>query len=166
MLRTSATNVRRTLRFHSIDEVLAEAQRLAQTPGVIMLGNWTLGQALGHLAAAIHYSIDGGQVRVPWHLRLLGRLLKWIVLRKMPSGYRLPPDAEKMGVPPPSLSTSEGLERLQRAIERLKREPHRSSHFIFGRMNRREWDEFHCRHAELHLSFAVVESDQQPLTAC
>jgi hypothetical protein len=44
---------RRSLRFESIDHVLAEVDRLAESRRagrLKRLGNWTLGQALGHLA--------------------------------------------------------------------------------------------------------------------
>ena len=50
---------RRPLRFESIDQVLAEVDRLveAERAGQLKrLGNWTLGQVLGHLAVWAEYS--------------------------------------------------------------------------------------------------------------
>lgn len=154
--RSAKGQCRRTLRFQSLSDVLAEAQRLVQAPQVTMVGNWTLGQALGHLAAAINYSLDGGKIASRWYWRLVGPLLKTIVLRRMPAGFRLPADAERIGVPPPTMTPAEGLAALARGIARLKCEPQRGSHFVFGQLTREEWNAFHCRHAELHLSFAVT----------
>ncbi|MEX2025870.1 MAG: DUF1569 domain-containing protein [Pirellulaceae bacterium] len=149
---------RRVLRFASLDEVLAEAERLAIAPRVTMLGNWTLGQTLGHLAAAMQYSVDGANFRRPWYLGVIGPFLKHLVLRKMPAGFRLPEEVERIGVPTTSLTPGEGLARLREGVDRLSREPTRAAHFVFGRLTPQEWTAFHCRHAELHLSFAVEEA--------
>ncbi|MEX2545983.1 MAG: DUF1569 domain-containing protein, partial [Phycisphaeraceae bacterium] len=57
--------------------------------------------------------------------------------------------------PPPEVSTEEGLARLRVAAERLNREPARAPSPLLGQLSRREWDQLHCRHAELHLGFVV-----------
>lgn len=49
---------RRMLRFESLDQVIADVDRLveAERAGrLTRLGNWTLGQTLGHLAAWAEY---------------------------------------------------------------------------------------------------------------
>ena len=61
---------RSTLRFESLDEVLAEAERLsvAERNGTLVrAGNWTLGQTLGHLATWCRFAFDGypPEVRAP-----------------------------------------------------------------------------------------------------
>ena len=57
-VKTSKVSGRRRLHFGSLDEVLAEAERLAAGP-YRKLGNWRLGEILMHLALAGNKSIDG-----------------------------------------------------------------------------------------------------------
>jgi hypothetical protein len=59
---------RRTLRFDTIDDALAEIERIvAAEPGGTLnrLGNWTPGQIKGHVAAWINYSFEGYPIRPP-----------------------------------------------------------------------------------------------------
>ena len=60
---------RRILRFESIDQAMAEVDRLveAERAGRLKhLGNWTLGQTLGHLAAWTEYGYTGSPLKVPF----------------------------------------------------------------------------------------------------
>src|SRR5690242_251744 len=92
---TSAVAQRRTLRFQSLDEVAAEAERLVQAPRVQMLGNWPLDQLLMHLATAINLSVDGNSFRAPWFVRLIGPWIKKRMLtRGLRAGFRMPREAE------------------------------------------------------------------------
>jgi EAL domain-containing protein (putative c-di-GMP-specific phosphodiesterase class I) len=59
---TKSVPDRRTLRFETIDQALAEADRLADADRagrLKPLGNWALGQTLGHLATWADYSYTG-----------------------------------------------------------------------------------------------------------
>ena len=48
---------RRTVRFNSLDEVVADAERLVASPETKMLGNWPLEKLLMHLRhAELHLS--------------------------------------------------------------------------------------------------------------
>src|SRR5687767_14780046 len=86
---------RRKLRFETIDDALAEAERLvaAEREGRLQrAGNWTLGQALGHLAAWANFAFDGypPECRAPLPVRMIARLLRnRFVTRPMPAGVRL-----------------------------------------------------------------------------
>lgn len=100
---------RRSLHFASLDEILAEAERLAAGRHR-QLGNWTLGQILMHLARAgeayidgtpdrpgwlFIKSADGKMTRPRWFLRILGVLtvpfLQWYLRRwGPPPGIRPP----------------------------------------------------------------------------
>ena len=76
---TKVTN-RRAVHFASLDELLADAERLVQLDAqgkVRPLGNMSLGQALGHLALWMKASIDGipDDLRPPAAVKLLGRML-------------------------------------------------------------------------------------------
>ncbi|MCE9548059.1 MAG: DUF1569 domain-containing protein [Planctomycetia bacterium] len=156
-INTAKVAGRRTLRFASTDEVLAEVERLVAAPQVQRLGNWTLAQAISHLARSLDISVDGAKFRVAWYIRLVGPLLKKRILTQpMPAGFKLTGGAKTALVAEPELSSTAALADLRRATARLKKESHREPHAIFGRFTREEWDTFHCRHAEMHLSFFVI----------
>lgn len=151
---------RRLLRFESIDQVMADVDRLveAERAGRLRrLGNWTLGQTLGHLAAWAEYGYTGSPLKVPF-------LIKWILrLRKrkflygpMRAGVKIP------GVEGGTLATDpvpleEALGRFRRVMERLKAEPPTAPSAIFGKLTHDEAIALNLRHAELHLGFFVPE---------
>ena len=59
---------RRMLRFETLDEALAELDRIAsaeQSGKLRTLGNWTAGQVLGHVAAWIDYGYEGYPLQPP-----------------------------------------------------------------------------------------------------
>jgi hypothetical protein len=101
-------------------------------------------------------AIDGARFRLPWYIRLFTPLVrKRVLFKSMPPGLQLPADAARQLVPPPTTSTEQGLADLCRAIHRLQTTPQRAKSPVFGRMSRDEGEQFHLRHAELHLSFFV-----------
>ena len=154
-VNTSKVQGRRTLHFANLEEILADAERLATAPKLKTLGNWTLGQALGHLAGAMDTAVDGAKIQAPWFIRVMGPLFKKSVLKKMRPGFKLPDNAAKDLIPPPTMSTDEGLRRLRTAVARLKATPNRAPSPFLGRLSREESDRLQCSHAELHLSFFV-----------
>jgi EAL domain-containing protein (putative c-di-GMP-specific phosphodiesterase class I) len=149
---------RRPLRFTSIDAVLAEAERLAaaERDGRLKpLGNWTLGQALHHLAVWITFAYEGfpSDVRPPAALRFLLRLIRRKILNgSMPAGVRLP-KVEGGTHGTEKVTTVEGLAQLRRALNRLRTEPARHASPAFGKLTAEEWEKLNLRHAELHLGF-------------
>lgn len=146
---------RRTLRFHTLDEVVADAERLVAGLGTQTIGNWPVSQLLTHLALAIHGSIDGIAFRAPWYVRLLAPFLKGRLLRKgLRPGFRLPGAAEAVAFPP-APSPEAALETLRRAVARTHAEAMTARHPVLGPLTHDEWQQFHLRHAEMHLSFAV-----------
>jgi len=156
-IATKNVTGRRVLRFSTLDDILADAERLA-AGRVRALGNWSLGEALAHLARTMKMSLDGASFRVPFFMRWIARLFKNRLLRSpMRPGFNLPRAAEAQLLASPPVSTEEGLNQLRAAIERLKREPQRAPNPAFGPLTREEWDQLHLRHAELHLSFFMLE---------
>jgi hypothetical protein len=152
-VKTSKVAGRRELHFTKIAEIQSEADNLARG-NVRQFGNWTLGNALSHLARTMKMSLDGANFRPPFMVRLFAPLIKKRLLRgPMRPGFKLPPAAAKELIPETAVSTEQGLNELRAAIERLNREPHRAPSPVFGQMTREEWDQLHLRHAELHLSF-------------
>src|ERR1700722_2219244 len=139
---------RRTLAFQSLDDVVADAEKLVASPDTKMLGNWPLAQLLMHLAVAMNNSIDGIQFTAPWYMRLMGPFLKGGFLKKgLPVGFQLPRDREAGAFPTPS-SLPEALEKLQRRVGRLKKEKATARHPVFGALTHEEWVRLHLRHAE------------------
>ena len=150
----------RTLRFESLDQLMAEVERLAEAERagqLRRLGNWTLGQTVGHLASWAEYSYTGAPLKVPFFIKWFLRLRKKTFLYSpMRAGVKIP------GVAGGTLATEpmpldEALGRYRRALERLKVEPPASPNVIFGHLTHAEWTALQLRHAELHLGFLIPE---------
>ncbi len=154
---TAKVQGRRKVAYASLDEMLADAERVT-SGGFKTLGNWSAGQIFLHLAQSFDTSIDGSDLEFPWYLRTLARLFKKQMLKgPMPPGFKLPPKAAEVLVPPPT-STEEGLAALRAAVARLEREPARAISPILGEMSGEEWNRLHLNHANLHMSFLVPEN--------
>lgn len=155
MVNTSAVSGRRTLSFATLDEFLRDAEALAAGEHKT-LGNWTYGQILGHLAYAMHNSIDGFPFQAPWLVRhLVAPFVKNSALTKpLKPGFKLPKNAAEY-LPSESLTVEEALADCQRAVERLGHETPSAKHPFFGAMATEEWMALHLRHAELHMSFVI-----------
>lgn len=146
---------RRQLRFVSLHEVILDAEQLVAARDAKTLGNWPLDQLLTHLAIAINSSIDGIPEKVHWMVRLVGPFLKgWVFRRGMSPGFRLPKKLEAVAFPEGS-SPEEALHKLRAAVERVRTEKMNACHPVFGQLTHEEWNLFHLRHAELHLSFVI-----------
>jgi hypothetical protein len=147
---------RRELHFTSLDEVVADAEQLVSSPTTRTLGNWPISQLLAHLALAMNRSIDGITFQAPWYLRLYGWFVKRRALKDgLPPGVKLPKDREAIAYPAVS-SPQEALDLLRKAVGRMGHERATATHPIFGKLTHEEWVQLHLRHAELHLSFAVL----------
>jgi hypothetical protein len=147
---------RRVLRFESLDAILAEVEALAKAKQIHSLGNWSAGQNLAHVALTMTRSMDGFPSNMPWVLRAAMRLfMKGRLLRKpMSPGFKAP---KRAGLSPDAVSTEEGLSRLRAALARMKAEKRRVPSPFLGELTVEEWNQLHCRHAELHLSFLVPD---------
>ena len=160
LVDTGKVSERRKLRFESIDEVLAEVDRLAEAERagrLRRLGNWTLGQVLGHLAAWAEYSYTGTPLKVPFFIKWILRLRKRKFLYgTMRAGVKIPGvNGGTLATQPMSLD--EALGRMRRVMERLKSEAPTAPNSIFGPLTHEEWIAINLRHAELHLGFLIPE---------
>ena len=154
---TAKVEGRRQLKFSTLDEILADVERLNQSK-LRTLGNWSAGQILAHLATTMDWCLDGAPVTAPWYIRLFGWFVKNPFLRNpMPAGFALPEATAKYLVPAET-SWEEGLRILRTSIQRLKTESQRHRSPFLGELTREQWDQLHCRHAELHLSFLIPET--------
>jgi hypothetical protein len=148
------------LRFESIDQVMAEVERLAEAERagrLRRLGNWTMGQTLGHLAAWVEYGYTGSPLKVPFFIKWFLRLRKRKFLYgPMQPGMKIPRvEGGTLATDPVPLE--EGLERFRRALERLKTTPPTAPSPGFGRLTHEESIALNLRHAELHLGFLIPE---------
>ncbi len=155
---TTKVTDRRILHFDSIDQALAEADRLVEGERAGKLkhvGNWTLGQVLGHLACWTEFAYTGAPLKPPFFIRWILRLRKNSFLYKpMSPGVKIP------GVKGGTLATDpmpldEALPRYRKVMERLKTEAPTAPNVIFGKMTHGESIALNLRHAELHLGFMV-----------
>src|SRR5689334_19359463 len=91
---TKIVKNRRSLRFNNIDELLAEMDRLVEadrTGQLVRLGNWSLGQNLGHLATWVEFSFTGTPLQPPLIVKLIVRMRKKKFLAgAMPAGVKIP----------------------------------------------------------------------------
>jgi hypothetical protein len=159
-VNTGKVTGRRAVAYESLDDVLMDAERLVAAANLQMLGNWTLGQMLGHLAAGLHMSLDGVDHRPHWFIRLIGPLiLKRRILGRFPAGIKLPRPMEEKIVPQVPLRSEEGLRLLQEATKRFRSDTKRLPHAVFGKLSGAEWHQLHLRHAELHMSFAILNTE-------
>lgn len=151
---------RRKLRFETLDDALAEAERLAAAERdgrLTHTGNWTLGQTLGHLATWTNFAFDGypPEVHAPLPVRLILRLLRNRILNTgMQPGVKIgkvPGGTLGLDV----LPTDEGLRRFRAALERLRGTGPGVVNPAFGRLTHGQWIQLNLRHAELHLGFQV-----------
>ncbi len=149
---------RRPLRFETLDEIWADVQKLAEaerTGTLKRMGNWSLGQTLGHLAKWVNGSFEGFPIRAPWFIRLLLRpRKKAFIYGKMPAGVHLP-KVEGGTLWTDTISLDEGLSRYRSALDRLSREVPTQPSPAFGMLTQEEAIAANCRHAELHLSFMM-----------
>lgn len=147
----------RQLRFETPEDLMRDVERLvaAERGGTLTrCGNWTLGQALGHLAAWVDYAFDGYPMKPPpWLIRVIVRFSKnKFVHDRMPRGVRIP-GIEGGTKATEVISTDEGVARLERAWGRLRASKPTQKSPIFGAMTHEEWIGLNLRHAELHLGF-------------
>jgi len=159
---------RRQLRLETLDDLLAEVDRLVEADRAGRLraaGNWTAGQVLGHVAAWIEYGYDGyPMAKPPWFVRLLARwYLKKMLRDGMQPGFRIPGvEGGTYGIE--EMPVEQAAERLRRAVQRLQAgEPARYHSPAFGPMSEEDRIKLTLRHAELHLSFLLPEeAETQP----
>jgi hypothetical protein len=157
-VNTASVKDRRQLRFETIDDCLTDADRLvaADRLGKLRLvGNWSLGTILNHVAAWVEFAYSGSPVKAPWFVVALSRVMKRRFLYKgLGAGVRIP-RVEGGTVAREPATVEQALPRFKAAFERLRREPPTKPNELFGQLTHAEWIALQLRHAELHMSFAV-----------
>jgi len=157
---TGKVKGRRIQRFESLDQAIDDVDRLvvAERAGRLkQLGNWTLGQALGHLATWSEFSYTGVPLNPPSFVRCILRFRRHSFLYgPMRAGVHIPGvPGGSLGIDPMPLD--EALARYSTIMQRLKTEAPTFKSPIFGHMTHGESIALTLRHAELHLGFFVPE---------
>lgn len=153
-INTKTVAGRRQLKFTSLDDVLADAERCL-TQGYRPIGNWSAGQIFAHIAKVMNGSIDGLPFTVPWPIRMLLKLMRnKFITGPMTPGFQLPSSATVL-IADPLVSPEQGLNDLRQAVHRLKSTTHRAASPAFGVMTREDSDRLQINHAAMHLSFLV-----------
>jgi hypothetical protein len=153
-IATGSVTGRRQLQFNSINDILADVDRLDRGQ-IKTLGNWSSGQVLKHLTIVMTASLDGFKHQAPWFVRMIGKFMKKRMLTKpMSAGFTLPPNAAAEMVPGP-IEWADAAKQFRDVVRRMNAEEKRMPSSFLGPLTREEWDRLHCRHAELHLSFLI-----------
>lgn len=149
---------RRKLRFENLDQLLGEIDRIEQanrSGNLKVVGNWTLGQILSHVAAWIEYGYVGFPVKPPpFFIRWILKFMKNKYLKSgMPSGVKIPGTKEGT-FGQDDVPVDQAFDRLRNNIARLKSgEQAKFDSPAFGPMSHEDRIALNLRHAELHLGF-------------
>lgn len=149
---------KRPLKFNDFDELIADVQTLANH-GYESKGNWTLGQACGHIADWMRFPMDGFP-KPPMVMRIIFWFMKVTVGPSMKR--KIMKDGFKGGMPTApetvpdavAYSDSDGVEKLKETINRLSGyagellpSP------LFGPMDKETLVKVSLLHAEHHLGY-------------
>jgi hypothetical protein len=166
-VNTQSVAARRSVRLRSVDDLVAEVERVAEAAAagrVRPLGNWSAAQILWHLGRLLEFSFGGFPYRYPWAVRWPARLLRvlswrWLLTLAFRPGFRNPPVAAAVE-PDRVVSLAEAVRYLRGQLERISSgERMTAANPSMGPLSHEEWVEVHLRHAEMHLSFLAFEQD-------
>ena len=162
-VNTRAVTARRSLHFENMDDLAAEVERLETSADRIRpLGNWSAAQVFQHLGKFIEFSFDGFPFRYGWAIRMACWVLRqiswrWLVALSFRPGFRNPAVAAALE-PDPAVKSETAGPYLRRQIERIRHgERMTQPSPAEGPITHEQWVYAHLRHAELHLSFLLIE---------
>jgi hypothetical protein len=165
LIDTGRVAHRRSVRLRSFDDLLAEVGRIstaAASGKVRPLGNWSPAQVLWHIAKLIELSFDGFSWRYgrgpQWVSRLIRFLSwRWLIWLAFRPGFRNPPEAAVLE-PDPAVALDVAAAYLREQLGRIgKGERMTQCASVDGPYSHEQWVYIHLRHAELHLSFLMVD---------
>jgi hypothetical protein len=146
---------RRELTFASLDDVMPEVERLLE--GHEIVGRWSLGQILHHLAKGLRLTVEGAPDPVaPPVPEVIRR--RFFRTGRFPDGRESPPFL----VPGPACEAPTEAEALRAALGRYTASAGPfPPHPRLGDLTRDEWDLFHRMHCAHHLGFAVPKERER-----
>jgi hypothetical protein len=135
MVKTSRVTDRRELQFSSMPDILDDVEYLASGDPPRTTGNWS-----------------GGQI-VQLPMRILGRMMRKRALADpMRAGIRFPRKWTFLA-PDGAIIWEDAVEYLSESMTRLGTERMTAPSPILGKLSHEQWEQLHCRHAEMHFSF-------------
>jgi hypothetical protein len=157
-----ASSIKRTLDFHTGQEVIAEIQRL-RSGGYTKTKNWNLTQACEHLTATMAGGMDGFGFRLPWILR--ATIIKWIFrrmlkTRKLSSG----PTMDRLKPRSPEGPDDDAIiDQCIATINRAIAFPGPIENYPFlNELKVEDWQQFMWMHAGHHLGFLIPNESSTP----
>jgi hypothetical protein len=149
---------RRELTFHSLEDAVADAERLASGE-VRTTGKHTFAQILKHLAL-IHDMATGNIVgpRPPFFMRLMkAMILKGMILKgPVKPGFKLPTAAESFFWPGGNTDVNEALTHLKESVKNYNTNGPLPAHPVFGKVPHEQNDRLNISHCAMHLSFVYA----------
>ena len=145
---------RRELRFDSLHDAVADAERLAQG-NVRTTGEHTFGQIVEHLART-HDMATGKTTgpTLPFFMRLMMPFLKGSILNApAKQGFKLPPAAQEFFWPDGDVDVQQAVAHLKQSVENYYSNGPLKVHPVFGKATREQIDNLNITHCAMHLSF-------------
>ena len=144
---------RRALHFNTLDDLIHDAQSIPGQPPD-STGNWSAAQNVEHVALFIDASTDGFPFTLPAPFRIFGRLMRGRFLNNgFKPGIKPPQKAAAPFTPPSDTTWPDALAHLSTSIANAKQKKMTIPSPLFGAMSHEQWEQLHCRHAELHFGF-------------
>lgn len=152
------TSTRRELTFQTLDEILADAQAITSKPHKA-IGGWTAPQIIEHLVITMKIANHGMDLKVPLVMKLFGQVLKLTGQfdKSFKPGIKPPAHVAKAFAPRPDITLDDALQGLRDETAYAKQQGMTHPSPLFGTLSHDQWEKLHCRHAELHLGFIVLE---------
>ena len=145
---------RRELSFDSLDEAVAEVERLASGE-VRTTGNHSFAKILKHLA--LTHDMSSGKIegpRPPFFMRLMMPFLKGMILNgPVKPGFKLPSAAEAFFWPEGDIDLREAVSHFKESVENYKQNGPLPVHPVFGKATSDQINRLNCGHCAMHLSF-------------
>ncbi len=149
---------KRQLKFNTLDEMMADVRSLNEH-GYLSHGNWTLGQACGHLANWMRYPLDGYPV-APLPIRMIFWVMKKTVVPGMKrkilaEGFKGGMMTAPESVPAQDeLTDQQGVDQLQNVVDRLNAfQGELIPSPLFGEVAKPMQIQISLLHAEHHLGY-------------
>lgn len=145
---------RRELTLSSLDDIVAEVERLAAGE-VKTTGKHSFPQIVRHLA--LSNSMMTGRIpapKPPLIMKLMLPFIRSAILKgSVKPGVKLPANAEAVFWSDEEISIQDTIEMLKESVAYYKKDGPLPVHPIFGKASREQLDRLTCNHAAMHLSF-------------
>jgi hypothetical protein len=122
-------------------------------------GGWTAPQVLWHVGRFMRFSLDGFPFRAPLPIRMVGRLIRPLVLsdRPIPRGMRLDRPGLDALLPPAGVDMAAGLAEIRGPLDReAAGERFTAPSPLVGPLSHAQWVRLHAKHYAHHAAFLAM----------